>query len=169
MEKQKMNQALQTQKPPSVEERLRRLEKLDFASIRRLLGQPAPTGFGWGEETALEAERLYRQFLHLILVEATEQPVPNTLVDAFWHAHILDTKKYREDCQNVFGYFLDHNPGFGANGDVHERDRAFAQTVEAHKILFGNPSDASMCGSSVYSITHGTQTASMCGSSVARN
>ncbi len=153
-----MNQALQTQNPTSVEERLQRLEKLDLASIRRMLGQAEPTGLGWSEETALEAEGLYRQFLHLNLVSAVERPVPNTLVDAFWHAHILDTHKYREDCHYVFGYFLDHNPGFGANGDADERDRAFVETEEAYKVFFGKHSGASMCGSS----------ASMCGSSIAR-
>jgi hypothetical protein len=46
-------------------------------------------------------------------------------VDTFWHYHILDTLKYAEDCQAVFGYFLHHFPYLGLRGEedllAHER------------------------------------------------
>jgi hypothetical protein len=46
-------------------------------------------------------------------------------VDTFWHYHILDTLKYAEDCQAVFGYFLHHFPYMGLRGEddlvAHER------------------------------------------------
>ena len=32
-------------------------------------------------------------------------------VDEFWHQHILDTRKYRDDCENIFGHYMDHTPG----------------------------------------------------------
>jgi hypothetical protein len=41
---------------------------------------------------------------------------PSKEIDKFWHAHILDTMKYAEDCQQVFGYFLHHFPYFGLRG-----------------------------------------------------
>jgi hypothetical protein len=41
---------------------------------------------------------------------------PSKDVDAFWHGHILDTMKYAEDCDQVFGYFLHHFPYFGMRG-----------------------------------------------------
>ena len=34
-------------------------------------------------------------------------------MDGFWHMHILDTKAYREDCQKIFGRFIDHFSYFG--------------------------------------------------------
>ena len=152
----------------SVEERLQRLEELDLSPIRLILRQEPPTGFGWSEDTVLQAEKFYRQFLHLNLIQVVQRPVPNTLADAFWHAHILDTRRYRKDCQSVFGYFLDHNPGFGARDDIEERDRAFKETMGASNTLFGQgvwsihprAESPSMCGSSF-------RTPSMCGSSVA--
>ncbi len=31
-------------------------------------------------------------------------------MDDFWHQHILDTRKYRDDSETVFGYYMDHTP-----------------------------------------------------------
>jgi hypothetical protein len=31
-------------------------------------------------------------------------------LDDLWHEHILDTQKYKEDCESVFGKFIHHNP-----------------------------------------------------------
>ena len=39
--------------------------------------------------------------------------VPCKLVDELWHAHILDTRAYRDDCYRIFGFFYDHYPYFG--------------------------------------------------------
>lgn len=36
--------------------------------------------------------------------------VPNKQIDEMWHEHILDTRKYSDDCQTVFGYYLHHTP-----------------------------------------------------------
>jgi hypothetical protein len=33
--------------------------------------------------------------------------------DELWHAHLAYTKRYRADCQRIFGRFLDHNPVHG--------------------------------------------------------
>lgn len=162
-----MNIAIATQ-DITLEDRLQRLRNLDLAPVRLMLKQEPPTGFGWSEDTALQAEKLYRQFLQLNLMQATHRPVPNILADAFWHTHILDTQRYREDCQSVFGYFLDHNPGFGAMGDAEERDHAFRETVTAGDTLFGREvghahplaGSLSICGSSI-------MVPSMCGSSIA--
>lgn len=52
---------------------------------------------------AVEAQ--YREFLRI----GAGQP-PSEAVDRFWHAHILDTKKYAQDCHHLFGRFLHHMP-----------------------------------------------------------
>ena len=48
--------------------------------------------------------------------------IPTQEVDEFWHTHILDTKKYAEDCEKFLGQFLHHFPYLGLRG------------VEDHKI-----------------------------------
>jgi len=65
--------------------------------------------------------------------------VPNKLVDAFWHAHILDTMKYAADCEHVFGHFVHHFPYFGLRGeeDARELQDAFATTKQRYENLFG--------------------------------
>lgn len=39
------------------------------------------------------------------------QPPP--LIDEAWHAHILNTRNYKEFCMKEFGYFVHHTPGDG--------------------------------------------------------
>jgi hypothetical protein len=42
------------------------------------------------------------------------QPPP--LIDEAWHAHILNTRNYKEFCMREFGYFVHHTPGDGTRG-----------------------------------------------------
>lgn len=86
------------------------------------------------------AELEYRRFLTLKKLYPSIALVPSKQVDAIWHAHILDTRAYREDCQRIFGSFLDHYPYFGIYGqdDYQELKNAFAQTVELYEKHFGS-------------------------------
>lgn len=70
-------------------------------------------GQGWSREQADRNELEYRRFLALMAKYPDALIVPNTDVDKFWHGHILDTMKYAQDCENIFGYFLHHFPYFG--------------------------------------------------------
>ncbi|WP_347245069.1 glycine-rich domain-containing protein-like [Thermogutta sp.] len=71
----------------------------------------------------LEAAALaYRRFLTLHQRYPDRTLVPSALIDLVWHYHILDTRKYAEDCQRIFGYFLHHDPYFGI-GDEESRRR----------------------------------------------
>ena len=36
--------------------------------------------------------------------------VPTLEIDEFWHNHILYTQRYTEDCLNIFGHYLHHEP-----------------------------------------------------------
>lgn len=63
----------------------------------------------WPSSRLDAAERDYRDFLSQ---EIVREPTPD--VDKFWHHHILDTKKYAQDCNNMFGYFLHHQPSRAA-------------------------------------------------------
>jgi hypothetical protein len=64
---------------------------------------------------------------------------PSKDVDEFWHNHILDTKKYREDCQAIFGFYLDHYPYFGMDQESTKEDLnvAFEKMQRLHEQEFG--------------------------------
>ncbi|MDI6004316.1 glycine-rich domain-containing protein [Cobetia marina] len=105
-------------------------------------------------ETWDQAEREYRRFLSLKAFYPAVSLVPSKEVDALWHAHILDTRAYREDCHLVFGRFIDHYPYFGIYGedDYQQLKDAFAQTVALYEKHFGaypgggTESQAMRCG-----------------------
>ncbi|MFP6844093.1 MAG: hypothetical protein VB958_02650 [Thalassolituus sp.] len=81
----------------------------------------------------------YRRFLGLKLRYPQAALVPSKLVDKIWHAHILDTRAYREDCQKIFGQFIDHFPYLGIYGkeDYKKLEEAFEKTVELYERHFG--------------------------------
>lgn len=67
----------------------------------------------------------YRVFLQA-LRNAGGQLVPTRLIDTVWHHHILDTEKYIEDCQRLFGRYVHHYPYSGLFGEedaARQRDR----------------------------------------------
>jgi hypothetical protein len=66
----------------------------------------------WTAATTQQAESLYRRFLMLHMMFPSEEFVPTKVIDAYWHQHILDTRKYAADCDAVFGTFLHHDPYF---------------------------------------------------------
>jgi hypothetical protein len=106
-----------------------------------------------------EADRnvaLYRQFLILNLLYPNRSIVPTSGIDEVWHTHILDTAKYRDDCDRIFGRFLDHFPYLGLRGEDDERNwlEAFAETCRLYEQHFGvkltgsGAYDSAACGNS---------------------
>ena len=91
------------------------INRLDFSMIKLKL-QDADEGPGWTAERCEEVQESYGQFLALKRAYPERDIVPNRDVDTFWHYHILDTAKYADDCEDIFGYFLHHYPYFGMNG-----------------------------------------------------
>ena len=55
----------------------------------------------------------YKRFLILKIENPDVGMSPTKSMDEVWHFHILDTKKYAEDCDRMFGTFLHHTPGYG--------------------------------------------------------
>lgn len=106
-------------------------------------------GHGWTREKADRLELEYRRFLALTAKYPEEVIAPSTEVDKFWHGHILDTMKYAEDCQRVFGYFLHHFPYFGMRDaeDAANLADAAATTRRLYEQEFGadNAKEAAYC------------------------
>lgn len=100
-------------------------------------------GYGWTLEQAQNIAEEYKKYLVLCLENPNMAVVPSGMVDDFWHLHILDTRKYQEDCQNIFGYFLHHFPYFGMRGkeDADNLSQAWSETCELYERRFGTTSD----------------------------
>ena len=92
-----------------------KIHALDLAPIKFKL-MDAEEGYGWSREYADQIEIEYKRFLTLLVKYPEVSIAPSKAVDKFWHGHILDTLKYAEDCNKVFGYFLHHFPYFGMRG-----------------------------------------------------
>lgn len=107
-----------------------------------------------GESPSLEevddAVVKYRQFLELCMRYPNQGIVPTNEIDMVWHAHILDTVKYREDCQVVFGQFIDHFPYLGMRSEEDEINliNSFKETDRLFKKHFGKGliDSATRCG-----------------------
>jgi len=120
---------------------LRRLnERLDLSNVRMKLAD-ADEGPGLSGETLDLMEAEYRRFLALQLMYPDADIVPCKIVDEMWHRHILDTAAYREDCEEIFGRFLDHFPYFGMRGedDALALHDAYADTLDRYRDAFGEP------------------------------
>jgi hypothetical protein len=109
----------------------------------------ADEGKGWSREMVDRMEVEYKQFLTLLVKYPDATIAPSKDVDAFWHGHILDTMKYAEDCEQVFGYFLHHFPYFGMRGaeDAAALDAAAEQMRVLTEKEFGatQNADAAYC------------------------
>src|SRR5687767_9924066 len=73
----------------------------------------------WLRRDAENTCELYRNFLYLNKKYGKERQLPPSEdVDQFWHNHILDTEKYRADCDAIFGHYLHHYPYLGIDGNT---------------------------------------------------
>jgi hypothetical protein len=142
------------------------IQALDLDPIKVKLMDPEE-GQGWSREYVDQMAIEYKRFLTLSVKYPQETIAPSKNVDKFWHGHILDTMKYAEDCQNVFGYFLHHFPYFGMRGEADAANLAEAgrTTQRLHEQEFGKavPSQAAMCGVAV------TDRPAMCGVAVTKD
>src|SRR6478735_1352080 len=109
--------------------------ELDLDPIKMKL-MHKESGEAWTLHRANAVEAEYRRFLYLTNTYPAESISPSVDVDTFWHYHILDTMKYAQDCQHVFGYFLHHFPYFGMRGD--EDAANLAQAAARTRDLYEN-------------------------------
>jgi hypothetical protein len=88
------------------------IRNLDLGSVRGSLVEK----LGWDHEQARRVEVEYKRFLYALAHKDKDDILspPSQEVDDFWHQHILDTRKYREDCQTIFGHYVDHTPGLSS-------------------------------------------------------
>lgn|SRR3990167_846539 len=125
-------------KQPSLTQAKEYIYTIDFSMvIHKMVSQD-----GWREADALAVAELYRNFLFLNKKYATDGMLPpSEEVDEFWHYHILDTRKYVKDCENIFGYYFHHYPYLVMDHQLNfaQLYQAFSQTQVLHSKEFGKP------------------------------
>lgn len=92
----------------------------------------------WSLARARAAEKWYRRFLFLVANYPDEAIVPTKEIDEIWHTHILDTRKYIEDCNALFGEYLHHFPYLGSRGEDDKRnlEDAFFRSLALFELHF---------------------------------
>jgi hypothetical protein len=130
-----------------VEQVVAAIQALDLGPIKLKL-MDSEEGHGWSREYADRMELAYRRFLTLLATHPEETLAPGKDVDKFWHGHILDTLKYAEDCERVFGCFLHHFPYFGMRGD--EDAANLARAAEVTRRLYRQEFGAESEGAAVF-------------------
>ena len=94
-----------------------KIDKLDLSAIKFKLVREK----GWTETRVNNAEIIYKGFLYLCSEFPNIALVPTEDMDEIWHNHILDTVKYMEDCDNIFGHYLHHFPYLGIRSKEDEQ------------------------------------------------
>ena len=102
------------------------------------------------EEVEIAIEE-YRRFLILKMENPGVSLAPTNIMDRAWHMHILDTKRYAEDCEMMFGRFLHHRPSYNGYDSVDRTDsltRSFVTMKSLYSVRFGHDPLTQMGGCS---------------------
>src|SRR6267143_2117777 len=121
------------------------IEALDLESVKIRAMDPK-LGEGWTREYAEGIEQGYRTYLAMLAKypDHAEDILLSKDVDEFWHTHILQTIKYTEDCEAVFGKYLHHAPHLGevTQADMEKRTALAEKTRHLYEREFGSEGDS---------------------------
>lgn len=112
------------------------ISTLDFSMIIKKMTKAQ----GWKQKHAVMAVQQYKRMLFLWKKYGDHENLPpSEEIDEVWHNHILDTDKYQEDCQVIFGQYLRHYPYFGMDNKSNTQDlnKAFERTRSLYREEFG--------------------------------
>jgi hypothetical protein len=142
----KMNAQLTTR---PVQQVVAAIQALDLESVKLRVTDPK-LGEGWTREYADSIELAYKNYLTMLAKnpDDAEDILLSEDVDEFWHTHILQTMKYAEDCQSVFGNFLHHEPHVGevTSEDLERRDAQAEKTRRLYEREYGAGQDFAWSG-----------------------
>ena len=151
----------------TVDQAIAAIQALDLDPIR-LRVMDKESGEGWTREYAGTIEQAYRAYLTMLVKhpEDAEDIVVSKDVDEFWHAHILHTMKYTEDCEKVFGTYLHHNPHVGerTQADIERKEKQAEKTRRLYAAFCGasvQARDVAFCGANIQA-----EKAAFCGAGI---
>jgi hypothetical protein len=128
------------------------IQSLDLDTVKVRI-MDAELGEGWTREYADSIEAAYKTYLTMLVKhpDDAEDILLSKDVDEFWHTHILQTMKYAEDCQIVFGNFLHHEPHVGERtaADLEKRAAMAERTRGLYAREFGDAQDAAWSGHAI--------------------
>ena len=66
-----------------------------------------------------QVEAYFLEYKKFLIMGALSKDVvsPSEQVDHVWHLHQTYTRKYRQDCFQIFGQFFSHCPALGGKED----------------------------------------------------
>jgi len=132
-----------------VEQVIAAIHTLDLESVKIRMMDPE-LGEGWTREYAEGIEQGYRNYLTMLAKyqDHAEDILLSKDVDEFWHTHILQTIKYSEDCERVFGTYLHHNPHVGERKpeDLQKRVALAEKTRRLYRQEFGSADSRAWAG-----------------------
>lgn len=113
---------------------LQKLKQLDLSAIAYKLMHSEE---GWTKQKTTQALLRYMMFLFILNLYPNQNLVPTVEIDRVWHHHILDTQKYAQDCEELFGRFIHHSPYTGLGNDASNWQASFSETQKLFKQYFG--------------------------------
>src|SRR5688572_19206655 len=118
------------------------LEPVKLRMMDRELGE------GWTRQYADGIAVAYKNYLTMLVKyqDDAENILLSEDVDEFWHTHILQTRKYMQDCQNMFGNFLHHEPHVGevTAADLEKRTVQAEKTRQLYEREFGGARESEL-------------------------
>ncbi len=78
--------------------------------LTRQMARVAKENPDWSAERLSAAEHAYRMFMRECRLNPHSSISPSADADKVWHAHILFTRQYAQDCTDYCGQFIHHNP-----------------------------------------------------------
>lgn len=131
-------QARLTDRP--IERVIAAIQALDLESVKSRVTDPK-LGEGWSRAYADSIEVAYKNYLTMLVKyqDDAEDLLLSEDVDEFWHTHILQTIKYTDDCEAVFGKYLHHAPHIGevTETDLERRSALAEKTRRLYEKEFG--------------------------------
>tara|TARA_R110001606_G_scaffold361754_3_gene514962 strand:+ start:19289 stop:19651 length:363 start_codon:yes stop_codon:yes gene_type:complete len=97
------------------------VEKLDLLFLRFA---PQLHCLDWAETV-----KEYRRFLNLKKRYPSQLFMPSGAALQMWQAHILDTRRYRNDSERLFGRFIDHFPYLACESLAERREKHFSEQL----------------------------------------
>lgn len=91
----------------------------------------------WSPERFVAAEAEYRRFLTLCKMFPNERLIPGRDVDSIWHRHMLNSRRYMQDCEQYFGYYLHHQPHSRIIEDTRDPNVDWLNTLRLYEETFG--------------------------------
>lgn len=124
---------------PSTDAAIAYIKALNFDYIvNKMIGDDYPLP-RWTLDDAKKCCELYKNFLILHVKYLPQPLVPTREIDEFWHNHILYTKHYTDDCMQIFGHYLHHQPAETTEADWVELKKHFEKTKQLYLKEFGQP------------------------------